>query len=63
MTALARRAKDEGRPRARLLIVTGQPDQRLQSAVQELAERRGVKTEWLLYQVSIDLTDAPVTDR
>jgi hypothetical protein len=59
MTALRRQAEKEGRPGARLLIVTGQPDQHLQADVQELAAARGVKTEWLLCRVSVELTGAP----
>ncbi len=58
-TALSRQAKKEGKPGARLLIVTGQPDQHLQSAVQDLANLRGVKTQWLLYSVQLDLTEVP----
>jgi hypothetical protein len=59
MTALSRQAEKEDRPGARLLIVTGQPDRNLQEQVQELAATRGVKTEWLLYQVSVELKKAP----
>jgi hypothetical protein len=59
MRALARRAKKEGRAGARLLIVTGQPDQNLHKDVQLFAEKEGVKTQWLLYRVTIDLTEAP----
>lgn len=59
MTALALQAQKEGRPGARLLIVTGQPDRNLREQVQQLAETRGVKTEWLLYQVSVSLEKAP----
>lgn len=55
MTALRSQAEKEGRPGARLLIVTGQPDPNLQEQVLELAKSRGVKTDWLLYQVSVDL--------
>ena len=44
MRALARRAREEVRPGARLLIVTGQPDQNLQKDVQLSAEKEGVKT-------------------
>ena len=58
MTALRRLAKKEGRPGARLLIVTGQPDPNLQAEVQELAAKRNVKTEWLVYRVSLKLTEA-----
>ena len=50
MIALGRQAEKEGRPGARLLIVTGQPDRNLQQQVRELAATRGVKSDWLLYQ-------------
>ena len=46
MIALGRQAEKEGRPGARLLIVTGQPDRNLQQQVHELAATRGVKTDW-----------------
>ena len=59
MIALGRQAEKEGRPGARLLIVTGQPDRNLQQQVRELAATRGVKSDWLLYQVSVDLKKAP----
>ncbi|MGV0635908.1 hypothetical protein ABQE69_15995 [Mycolicibacillus trivialis] len=59
MRALAHRAKAEGRPGARLLIVTGQPDESLFERVQVHAEKYGVETQWLLYRVSIDLLEAP----
>ena len=49
----------EGRPSARLLIVTGQPDQNLHRDVQVLADKEKVKTQWLLYRVNIELTEAP----
>jgi cystathionine beta-lyase family protein involved in aluminum resistance len=58
MQALSRHAASEGRPGARLLIVTGQPDQSLAENVHVHAEKHGVKTEWLLYRVSIELSDA-----
>lgn len=59
MTALKAQAEKEGRPGARLLIVTGQPDPNLRDQIQELAQSRGVKTEWLLYRVSVELKPAP----
>lgn len=59
MRGLARRADEEGRPGARLLIVAGQPDQNLQRDMQLLAEQEGVKTQWLLYRVTFDLTETP----
>ena len=58
MRSLVRQAKTEGRPGARLLIVTGQPDESLAELVQAHAERYGVKTQWLLYRVSMDLSEA-----
>lgn len=59
MTALRSQAEKEGKPGARLLIVTGQPDPNLNDQIQQLATSSGVKTEWLLYQVSVDLKPAP----
>ncbi|TFV61510.1 hypothetical protein E4P42_01020 [Mycobacterium sp. PS03-16] len=55
MTSLAAQAEKEGRTGARLIIVTGQPDEDLSARVQDLAERYGVSTQWLLYKVEIDL--------
>jgi hypothetical protein len=55
MELLAKKATNENRPGARLLIVTGQPDESLANLVQRHAEDFGVKTEWLLYKVEIDL--------
>lgn len=55
MPCLVSQAKKEGRSGARLIIITGQPDPDLASSVEDLATRYGVKTEWLLYNVSIDL--------
>lgn len=50
MTALKQKAARDGRPGARLLIVSGQPDQEFQSQVQALmAESRGVPTRWLTW--------------
>lgn len=57
MVALQSQAKKEDRPGARLLIVTGQPDPNLRAQVLELAKSRGVKTDWLLYEVSVKLKD------
>lgn len=57
MKALLAQAKSEGRPGARLLIVTGQPDERLAELVQDVAKKYGVETSWLLYSVTIDLTE------
>jgi hypothetical protein len=58
MSALAAQAEKEGRAGARLVIVTGQPDEELNVRVQDLADKYAVKTEWLLYSVSIDLSKA-----
>jgi hypothetical protein len=58
MQLLASRAAKEGRSGARLLIVTGQPDESLAKLVQQHAKESGVKTQWLLYRVTIDLTEA-----
>jgi hypothetical protein len=58
MQSLARQAAKENRSGARLLIVTGQPDESLADRVQAHAERHGVKTQWLLYRVSIELSAA-----
>jgi hypothetical protein len=55
MRALKAQAKEEGRPGARLLIVTGQPDDDLAELVQVQAKKYGVATEWLLYRVRFDL--------
>lgn len=57
MRALARKAEKDGRRGARLVIVTGQPDELLAEQVQTQAERYGVPTQWLLYKVSIDIIE------
>lgn len=59
MTALKRKAAGDGRPGARLLIISGQPDQELQSQVQAVAAKRGVPTHWLIYKLSMNLEAAP----
>ncbi|OBF29776.1 endonuclease NucS domain-containing protein [Mycobacterium sp. ACS4331] len=59
MDALRAQAEKEGRPGARLLIVTGQPDRNLHAQAQELAAIRGVQMTWLLYRVSVELSEAP----
>ena len=59
MTALKQKAAKDGKPGARLLIVTGQPDQELQSQVQALADKRGVPTQWLTYKVTVTLQEVP----
>lgn len=58
MVALKRQAEVEGLRGARLLIVTGQPDDVLAEAVQAHADRLGVKTDWLLYRVKFELKRA-----
>lgn len=58
MESLARQAVKEGRSGARLLIVTGQPDASLAERVQAHAAKYGVETQWLLYRVSIELSEA-----
>lgn len=57
MKALSAQAKKESRPGARLLIVTGQPDEILAEQVQDAGKKYGVKTSWLLYRVTIDLDE------
>ncbi|KUI09917.1 hypothetical protein AU190_05760 [Mycolicibacterium acapulense] len=56
MRALKAQAKADGRRGARLVIVTGQPDDDLADLVQIQAENFGVKTEWLLYRVTLELS-------
>jgi hypothetical protein len=58
MQALAKHAATEHRPGARLMIVTGQPDPRLAERVQVHAQEHGVPTQWLLYHVSVGLSEA-----
>ncbi|QYL24428.1 hypothetical protein [Mycolicibacterium diernhoferi] len=57
MKALKELAELEGRPGARLMIVTGQPDEELAENVQAHADRLGVKTDWFLYRVRFELRD------
>jgi hypothetical protein len=38
--------------------VTGQPDESLAERIQTHAEKYGVKTEWLLYRGSFELSEA-----
>lgn len=57
MKALARKAAREDRRGARLVIVTGQPDELLAEQVQTQAEKYGVPTQWMLYKVSLDLLE------
>lgn len=58
MKALKARAVSEGHSGARLMIVTGQPDEDLAELVQTQSEKLGVKTDWLLYRVQFDLRPA-----
>lgn len=55
MRALKSLAAAEGRQGARLLIVTGQPDDDLAERIQVHAETLGVPTEWLLYRNRFEL--------
>ena len=59
MSALKQKAARDGRRGARLLIVSGQPDQEFQSQVQAVAAKRGVPTNWLIYTVDLALKEAP----
>ncbi|MDP7724190.1 hypothetical protein [Mycobacterium sp. TY814] len=58
MRALKLQADADGRPGARLLIVTGQPDDNLAELVQDDAQKFGVPTQWLLYRVRLELAEA-----
>ena len=58
MDALRALAEKEGLRGARLVIVTGQPDPNRQAQIQEFAKTRGVETTWLLYRLSMKLTEA-----
>lgn len=55
MKALKAQAEVEGLHGARLLIITGQPDDELAEAVQAHAEKIGVRTDWLLYRVRFEV--------
>lgn len=57
MRALKTKAESEGRKGARLLIVTGQPDEDLAEHVQTEAEKYGVPTQWLLYRGRFELLE------
>lgn len=59
MASLVRLANREKRPGARLLIITGQPDQKAKAAIETLSQKHGVPVTWLVYKVSIDLAEAP----
>lgn len=56
MACLAKKAKQENRSGARLVIVTGQPNAELAERIQDLATHYGVRTEWLLYTVNVELS-------
>nr|WP_090339732.1 endonuclease NucS domain-containing protein [Mycolicibacterium malmesburyense]CRL68246.1 hypothetical protein CPGR_00798 [Mycolicibacterium malmesburyense] len=58
MDALKRKAAEDRRPGARLVIVSGQPDEEFRSQVEIIAEKRGVPTEWLIYTVSLSLKES-----
>jgi hypothetical protein len=58
LVGLRELAAAEERPWAKLLVVTGQPDEQMQQAVAAIGESVGVKVEWLLYR--LDLVLAPV---
>ncbi|TLH72048.1 hypothetical protein C1S79_06075 [Mycolicibacterium phocaicum] len=60
MKALKAQAEAEGLRGARLMIITGQPDEQLEEAVQAHADKLGVKTDWLLYRVRFELRSAAV---
>lgn len=57
MRALKAQAQAQGRKGARLLIVTGQPDEDLAAYVQAEAAKYGVPTQWLLYRVRFELVE------
>lgn len=58
LPALKKQAEKEDRAGARLVVVTGQPDEELAARVRDLAERYEVDTDWLLYSVSIELSES-----
>lgn len=55
MKALKAQAETDGNNGARLIIITGQPDDELAESVQFQAERIGVPTDWFLYRVRFEL--------
>lgn len=57
MRALKAQAESNGHPGARLLIVTGQPDDDLAELLQTQAQKFGVRTDWLLYRVQFELSE------
>ena len=58
MKALKAQADADGRRGARLMIITGQPDDELAELVQQQAEKVGVRTDWFLYRVRFELNRA-----
>lgn len=58
MSALKTQAESEGLRGARLMIITGQPDDQLADLVQLQSAKVGVKCEWLLYRVRFELSRA-----
>ncbi|WP_083405614.1 PDDEXK family nuclease [Mycolicibacterium rutilum] len=56
MTVLKDQAEAEGLRGARLMIITGQPDEQLADLVRVQAERLGIKCEWFLYSVRFELS-------
>ena len=57
MTALKAQAEAEGLRGARLVIITGQPDEQLADLIQVQSEKIGVKCEWYLYRVRFELSE------
>ncbi len=58
MRALKAKADTEGRPGARLLIVTGQPDEDLAELVQIQAGKFGVPNKVVAHRVRLELSEA-----
>ena len=58
MKALKARADADGHSGARLMIITGQPDEELAELVQQQADKLGVTAEWYLYRVQFQLNPA-----
>jgi hypothetical protein len=56
MAALKAHAESEGLRGARLMIITGQPNEQLADLVQLQSEKVGVKCDWLLYRVRFELS-------
>jgi SUMO ligase MMS21 Smc5/6 complex component len=55
MRALKSTAEAQGLKGARLMIITGQPNEELAEQVQLHAAKIGVKCEWHLYRVRFEL--------